>query len=80
MDVPGKSKKMGVNIWQYDRNDSSAQKWYIIPCGNGYYKIISQCNFLAMDIAGGNTAKGTNIQCWKLNGAKAQKFKFVKVS
>ena len=71
------SKELGTNIKQYKKNGNQAQYWYIIPCDDGNFNIISVCNLLAMDVSGGKTENGTNIQCWKINNSKAQKFKFI---
>ena len=78
VDVREASKQMGTNIWQYSRNGSPAQRWYLIPAERGYFYIVSACNNLCADVESANSRSGTNIRCWEPNGTNAQKFKFVK--
>ena len=61
------------------KNGSSAQKWYLVPVGKGYFYINPACNNLCADVDSANSKSGTNIRCWDPNGSKAQKFKFIKV-
>ena len=53
IDVASGSQKAYTNVAQYDRNNTDAQKWIIKSAGDGYYYIISKCNNLALDVAGG---------------------------
>ncbi|MBE5959065.1 MAG: hypothetical protein E7254_09435 [Lachnospiraceae bacterium] len=41
------------------------------------YKIVNRHSGLCLDVAGGNTAAGTNVQQWTDNGSNAQKWKVI---
>ncbi len=82
LDVSSASQKISTNVAQYQKNNTDAQKWIIQPCGNGYYTIISKCNNLVLDVAGGlnSSGNGTNIQVYFNNGTEAQQFRFEKIA
>ena len=63
---------------QYKNYGGEGQKWYMEPCGEGYYHIISKVNGLYLDVTGGLGRDGQNIEVWRGNGGKGQKFKLVK--
>ena len=46
--------------------------------GDGYFYIINKAG-LYLDVNGGYSANGTNIQGWIGNGSKAQKWKLIPV-
>ena len=77
IDVDGGGRISGTNVWQWEKNDTDPQKWYIKDAGDGYFYIISKCNNLYLDVAGASTANGANIHVWVENGSTAQKFKFL---
>lgn len=77
-DVYGANYHNGTNVQLYDNNNSLAQQWLIKDAGDGYFYIISNCNGLYVEAAGGGKTNGTNIQMYEGNGTKAQKFKFIK--
>ena len=81
IDVASGSQKAYTNVAQYDRNNTDAQKWIIKSAGDGYYYIISKCNNLALDVAGGlnSSQNGTNIHVYLRNQTDAQKFRFEKI-
>lgn len=63
------------------KNSKSAQKWYIVPCENNYFNIISQRDFLALDLHNTKTRNSkNNIKFSVPNDNISQKFKFIKVS
>lgn len=78
LDVENGSGIDGTNIWQYGKNHTDAQKWYLTDAGNGNYFFTSKVNGLAMDVAGGIAQSGTNIQMYEGNQSLAQQFKLVK--
>ena len=84
LDVAFADNSLGANIWQYQENNTNAQKWYFISAdrinGEEYFYLVSKCNNLCADIENGSSASGSNVRCWEPNGTKAQKFKFEKVS
>ena len=79
LDVENGSQQAGANIRQWNGNNSQAQHWYIIPCEDGSFNVISVCNLLAMDVENAGCNDGANIHCWYINNSNAQKFKFIKV-
>ena len=78
LDVKYAGMTNGTNIWQYDLNSSSAQRWEIAKNCDGTYSIISKLNGLYLDVEWGKIEKGRNIQLFEENNTNAQKFKLVK--
>lgn len=84
LDVSGASTKNGTNIQVYEANNSKAQKFKFekinnITCGqvleNGIYKISSALNGnKVLDISGGSTKNGANLQIWNSDNVQQQKF------
>jgi peptidoglycan/xylan/chitin deacetylase (PgdA/CDA1 family) len=86
LDVAGANTASGTNVWQYTPNNTNAQKWVIeaaggaggAGAGGATYTLRSALGEdLLLDVAGANTANGTNIQVYKRNGTKAQAFYFI---
>ena len=67
------------NVQLYTPNGTSSQNWYIVPAGNGWYRITSKRTYFNMDVANAKTENGTNIGTWYNNGNDAQLFKFESV-
>jgi len=67
----------GAAVIQYDWLNIDDQHWYIIDCGNGYYKLIIKHSGQAMDVQGSKTANGTRIQQYYDNGTSAQRFRLI---
>ena len=64
----------GTNVGTWNRNGVSAQKWAIVEC-NGGYTLHPQCALeMALDVSGGSTADGANIQIYQTNNSAAQIF------
>lgn len=80
LDVYGGGQTNGTNVDQYQSNKSIAQQWILKDAGNGYYYIISKCNYLYLDLYAGSTVNGTNIQMYESNNSNAQKFKFIEAT
>ncbi len=84
LDVSGASTRNGTNIQVYETNNSKAQKFKFekinnITCGqvleNGIYKISSALNGnKVLDISGGSTNNGANLQIWNSENVQQQKF------
>lgn len=86
LDVLNGTVASGTNIQQYTDNDSRAQSWVIATDGgsatyNGdsypTYTVKIVNSNLAMDIAGGAMASGTNVRVYTANGTEAQQWLFV---
>jgi lipoprotein-anchoring transpeptidase ErfK/SrfK len=78
VDICGGADADGTNIWQYDQNGTDAQKWEILPAGDGAYYILAKKNGKVIDVQYGSMKNGTNIWLYSKNGTKAQKFNFLK--
>lgn len=81
LDVAAGVAKNSANIQLYSDNGSNAQKFRLklIDCGqslaNGVYRISSKASEgKVLDIAGGATGNGANVQIYQNNGSDAQKW------
>lgn len=72
LDVADAGSKRGANVQVYKYWETSNETWLIQSCGDGYYRIISKCNGLCVDL--NNTA---NISVWNYHGGDNQKWKFI---
>lgn len=75
----GFSNGSNVQIWTSFVNWESAsdnQKWKAVYAGNGYWKFmpLSAPSF-SLDVNGGGTADGTNVQIWTDDAADAKQWK-----
>lgn len=82
LDVDGGIAQNGRNVMVYTGNGTNAQKWKLtkttldyVNISDSLFTIYSKIgdNFV-LDVAGGNTSDGTNIQIYKGNESNAQKF------
>lgn len=76
----------GQNVQQWANSDSGAQKWLIeadgktVTIGGATYNTyVLKCNSsnYVMDVTGGQTAQGTNIEIWTANGSDWQRWAFI---
>lgn len=67
------------NVWLWDDTGDNAQKWYVVPTGDGYCRVVNRAQYFNFDVVNFGTANGTNIGSYWDNGGKAQRFKFVLV-
>lgn len=79
LDVFGGYKKRETNIILYKYHGGLSEQFAIKDVGGGYYTILSRVNGLALDVAGGKSTSGTNLQSYTSNSSNAQKFYFSKV-
>lgn len=92
LDVAGGSSAAGANVQVWNSNGTNAQKWAL---SRNEELMVDKIDFskswniksragtgemLYMDIAGGHTANGTNLQIWSRNYTAAQLFKLEKNS
>lgn len=72
----GTNNGTNVNIWT--SHGGSNQRWQLIPAdslASGTYTISSNMNInKTVDVYGGNSANGTNIQLWDKHGGASQKW------
>ena len=70
----------GTNVISYAYTGSNAQKWNIYS-RDGKYVFVPVCAYdCTMDVAGGSTANGTNVQLWTFDDNAAKKYDITKVS
>ena len=71
LDVDNAASTLGTNVQLWSSNNTAAQKWQLhtgSQLANGTYTITaSAASDQAIDISGGRTADGTNIQVWHVN-------------
>lgn len=73
MEVAGGEAWDQTNVWQNAGNKSNSQQWWFVKDGD-YYKIICRVNKLFLDVKGGNTAPGTNVQICNSDNSPEQRF------
>ena len=79
LDVHRSGKINETNVELFETNNGDNQKWLLKKNNDGYYNIISKCNYLALDVYRGFNSSGTNIQMFELHNSNGQKFKFNEV-
>lgn len=69
-----------TNVWQYNYNNSLAQKWIAKKNSDGSLTFVSALdkNYV-LDISGGLIQNRQNVQLYQNNGTNAQKFKLTKI-
>ena len=72
------STSNGSNIWQYESNNTKAQKWIVKQSGNGYVIVSALNPNYAIDLAAASVCNGSNIQLYESNGTPAQQWYFAK--
>ncbi len=79
LDVANGSADNNANIQQWTYNGCFAQKFEIVPDGNGYYYILTGASDYSkcVDIAGGKSADGTNVCQYTYKGSNNQKYQIV---
>ena len=61
------------NVCQRQQNNSTSQQWKVSVQGGGY--VFTNVKYgKALDVKGGQTANGTNVQGHRINGTAAQRF------
>lgn len=81
LDVSGGNAGNGANIQQYTSNGTNAQKFILKSCNQkliteGTYSILPKVGSgKALDISGGSTSNGANVQIYEMNGTAAQNFR-----
>lgn len=79
LDVAGASKNKQANVNSSVYNGKANQRWKIVyNSKTGMYSIVNVNSGLALDVAGGKAANGTNIEQYSSNNTKAQQWYFVK--
>ena len=77
LDIADRETSNGTNCQIYDRNNSSAQVYRVIPVDEKYYIIqLAMTDQMVLDISGGKGYNGCNVQLYKYNGTDAQLWTF----
>ena len=76
----GHTATEGNNIQSWQYNGTKSQVWRLValdaaPIKGGTYNFRTVDDKTALDVSGGETKNGTNIQVWAKNDSAAQKFK-----
>ena len=61
-------------------SDTPANQWYISREASGFYTFRHVVSGRYLDLAGANTAQGTNIQLWEQNNACAERWQIVRTA
>ena len=77
LDISGRKTSNGTNCQLYDRNNSAAQVYRVIPVDDKYYVIqLAMTDQMVLDVSGGKGYNGCNVQLYKYNGTDAQLWTF----
>lgn len=77
LDVNGKSNDNGANVALYTYSETAKnQQWIINHLGQGYHTIRAHHSKKGLDVDGGVSERGRNVQQWDANTSAAQKWHF----
>lgn len=74
LDLHNTSEDNYVNVEMRDSSDDLRQRWYVEHDADGYLSFINMLTGKALDVYGGNASPRENVQQYKPNGTKAQKW------
>ena len=75
IDESASSLLSGDYIQMYSLNSGSAnQNWLLTPTDSGYYKFVSACNGLVLEITGASTANGALVDQYEYSGGAHQQW------
>lgn len=76
LDCVAGGTESGTNVQQYSQNGTGAQQWFLRSAtdasGKTYYQIVNVRSGLALDVLGGSSQAGANVQIYSPNGTAAQ--------
>lgn len=64
----------GTNIVLQERDENNKTSFHIQYLGKGYYRITEKNSGLCLDVSGGYSKSGTNVQLWTPNETDAQQW------
>lgn len=70
----------GANVLLKNYDNNVMQWWDVKKNADGTYMIKSASGDIYLDITGGSTKLGTNVEVWEYCGSKAQKFTLTRVN
>ena len=74
LDVVADGLSDRVNILTWEKHGKPSEQWYVVANGDGTYRFVNKGSGKVVDITGGLTANGTNVQQYLWHGHDAQKF------
>ena len=74
LDVVADSLYDQVNILTWEKHGKPSEQWYVVANGDGTYRFVNKGSGKVMDVYGGQTANGTNVQQYLWHGHDAQRF------
>ena len=79
LDLSGASTASGANVQVYAANGTAAQRWRLSsasdqPSGGTYYVCAAADPSKVLDVSGGSSSDGANVQLYANNGTGAQKW------
>lgn len=75
--IPSATPVNGTNVDQYGNSYNNTMRWKIVSQGNGYFTVQSATNnAYVLNLAGGASADGTNVNVYQSNGSDAQSWSF----
>lgn len=78
LDVASPSSGSNAKVKLWNVKTRPEERWVIVACGNGTYKFINGYDNLCMDIQGGSTVNGADVQVYPYEGTADQKWKIQK--
>lgn len=79
LDVLNNIGQSGNNVQQYQKHDSTAQLWQVLPDSTGKYYLIPKAGtFCCLDLSTGYAENGKNIQIYNANMTASQRWELVK--
>ncbi len=78
LDVKASDTGNGATVWQYTRNNTTAQQWQIQHIQGGYHKLIAACSGKALDVGAISCKDGALLQQWSFGNGGNQLWKFEK--
>ncbi|MBF1304308.1 MAG: RICIN domain-containing protein [Oribacterium sinus] len=74
LDVVADGLSDRVNILTWEKHGKLSEQWYVVANGDGTYRFVNKNSGKVVDITGGLTANGTNVQQYLWHGHDAQRF------
>ncbi|MES2731183.1 MAG: RICIN domain-containing protein [Bacteroidota bacterium] len=78
LEIEGCSPNLGAQLQQYEWNGADCQRWKLEPLTEtvkpGIYKVSAKHSGKVLEVAGGSTENGANVQQYEWNGTDGQKW------
>ncbi len=67
----------GGNVQQNADLGTDNQRWQIVDCGGGWFKLVAKVTSKCLDVNGAASWDGANVQQWNDNSTDAQRWAFI---